>query len=531
MYTSVKRFIYLTAIVFIIFSCKTPIEPDFSFSPEIPRIGEKVTFTNLTEEGESWDWTYGDGGKSTLKNPTYIYKNPGVYDVTLMVDSNKHYVKVKQITVYDSIPTIYIVEDTVKYFQTATFKVIAYNPYSRTVTYNWSFSANAHGDDLVGGKSTSSTVSVYFSEKSVEETVNLVVTIGDSIYPVSKKFMVEDVPVRSMLLAEKDGKILRKRIFDNGEEDVFATGIPSGKHPFYIQTLSNSLYIFDAGSNVGSIKSEIADKPGDGNIRKVNLSDESEIEIVHNRNENAEHGFYSGFVTNADIYWTDFSEFVYKTPNNNAVLGAFEWKGDSDLQTSVPYYLAKVDRLGYFGNGMGNNQLSSGIYVYDNVYYWSKGGSGKGVYRFWQSDILSQNVDGGETSPEAGSIFNEYSIRAFKIDHVNQKIYFSVTAPEESVGLWVSSLNGKDAQRIDNSPMTKAIDYIPGITIDYVTDRVYWSYIAPETLGDSYFEINPTHRTGVKTVQLSKRSYVDTKIEYFAVGVEVYGIAIDDVKR
>ncbi|GAB1416865.1 hypothetical protein MASR2M117_22710 [Paludibacter sp.] len=146
MYSNFKKFVYLVITVFTVFSCKTPIEPDFSFSPENPKAGQKVIFTNLTTEGKSWNWAYGDGGKSTVKNPSYIYKKPGVYDITLMVDSNKNYLKVKQITVYDTIPTIYVEGESVKYFQTTQIKVLVYNPYNKAVTYDWIFSSNAHGE-------------------------------------------------------------------------------------------------------------------------------------------------------------------------------------------------------------------------------------------------------------------------------------------------------------------------------------------------------------------------------------------------
>ena len=66
-------------------ACKK-IDVDFSYSPDQPKAGEKVTFTNLSTGGEEWAWTFGDGGTSTLKSPTYTYKNPGTYTVTLKVD-------------------------------------------------------------------------------------------------------------------------------------------------------------------------------------------------------------------------------------------------------------------------------------------------------------------------------------------------------------------------------------------------------------------------------------------------------------
>jgi hypothetical protein len=42
---------------------------------------------------------------------------------------------------------------------------------------------------------------------------------------------------------------------------------------------------------------------------------------------------------------------------------------------------------------------------------------------------------------------------------------------------------------------------------------------------------NPTHRSGVKSVKLSKGNTVDKTIVYFAPDVEVYGITIDEVAK
>lgn len=528
---NISEMLRFALLALIITGCKTPIEPDFSFSPDMPKAGGKVTFTNLTETGKHWNWTYGDGGKSITKNPTYIYKKPGVYDVTLMVDSNKNYVRTKKITIYDTIPSIYIDKNTVRYYESNTFGVLVYNPYGYAVTYKWSFSSNAHSEDIVDGKATVASLSVYFSRKNVEETVNLEITVGDSIYRVDKKFFIEDVPGRSMLMASKSGKILRQRMFEKGSEDYTETSITAGKHPFCIQALSNKLYIFDAGTHVDAINTALEGKMGDGSIRKVDLDTEAEMEIIHNRNVEAKHGFYSGFVDENNIYWTDFSEFVYKTRNDNQVIGDFNWQGNADAQVSVPYYLVKTDRLGYFGNSLDKHQMSTGIYVYDNVYFWAKGGSGKGIYRFVDSDILNSNVVGAGTVPQAGSILNDFAVRAFKIDHINRKIYFSVTAPADSVGLWVANISGKNAERIDNAPMDTPVDYITGIVVDHVSNRVYWSYCAPEGVQENYLMHNPTHRTGIKSVRLAKNNNIDKQIEYFALGVAAYGITIDEVYK
>ncbi len=46
-----------------------------------------VNFTDLSPYSPtSWDWSFGTGDYSTEQNPTYVYTNPGIYDVSLIVD-------------------------------------------------------------------------------------------------------------------------------------------------------------------------------------------------------------------------------------------------------------------------------------------------------------------------------------------------------------------------------------------------------------------------------------------------------------
>ncbi len=44
-----------------------------------------VQFENESEYGLSYHWLFGDGGQAFVANPVYIYQNPGVYTVTLIV--------------------------------------------------------------------------------------------------------------------------------------------------------------------------------------------------------------------------------------------------------------------------------------------------------------------------------------------------------------------------------------------------------------------------------------------------------------
>ena len=63
-----------------------PVAPvaGFSFVPGTGCAPLSVDFTDeSTGTVTDWAWDFGDGGTSTLQNPTYIYTTPGTYDVSL----------------------------------------------------------------------------------------------------------------------------------------------------------------------------------------------------------------------------------------------------------------------------------------------------------------------------------------------------------------------------------------------------------------------------------------------------------------
>ena len=57
---------------------------DFGFSPTAPVAGQTVSFSDLsTGSPTSWLWEFGDGGTSTLRNPTHAFAAAGSYSVRL----------------------------------------------------------------------------------------------------------------------------------------------------------------------------------------------------------------------------------------------------------------------------------------------------------------------------------------------------------------------------------------------------------------------------------------------------------------
>ncbi len=57
---------------------------DFSFSPSAPVAGQTVAFTDTsTGNPTSWQWSFGDGGTSTARNPTHSFTSAGTFSVSL----------------------------------------------------------------------------------------------------------------------------------------------------------------------------------------------------------------------------------------------------------------------------------------------------------------------------------------------------------------------------------------------------------------------------------------------------------------
>jgi PKD repeat protein len=67
-------------------SALPPPQPaaSFSFGPAAPQTNVAVTFADTSTGGPTtWQWSFGDGGTSTLRNPTHTYAVAGAYTVML----------------------------------------------------------------------------------------------------------------------------------------------------------------------------------------------------------------------------------------------------------------------------------------------------------------------------------------------------------------------------------------------------------------------------------------------------------------
>src|SRR6185436_17010162 len=61
--------------------------PAAAFTIQTQPCSDSVTFSNQSLNGTNYSWSFGDGGTSTILNPTHVYSNNGTYIVQLIVTS------------------------------------------------------------------------------------------------------------------------------------------------------------------------------------------------------------------------------------------------------------------------------------------------------------------------------------------------------------------------------------------------------------------------------------------------------------
>ncbi len=100
-------------------ACKKEVETGISSDKATAAIGEPIKFTDTQEErvNVSFAWDFGDGNKSTERNPSHIYDKAGAYTVTQTVILNKNAEKGK--TTQKSAPLAITIEGPTATFTTS----------------------------------------------------------------------------------------------------------------------------------------------------------------------------------------------------------------------------------------------------------------------------------------------------------------------------------------------------------------------------------------------------------------------------
>ncbi len=206
-----KKTLLLLTLCCALIACKKH-NVSFIYSPEAPRAGQAVQFTNQSSSGEEWEWSFGDGSTSTLKSPTHTFRNPGTYMVVLKVDNKKSLTASKELTVYDTIPTFVASDSVFAIYQEYTFTANLYNPYNYDVTYNWWFPINTPYVRLLSENTTGASIRLLFTQAMEEAPIWLTVVLNGDTTEVQQSFDVLDRSTNSIVLRTKDGDY-RQRVF------------------------------------------------------------------------------------------------------------------------------------------------------------------------------------------------------------------------------------------------------------------------------------------------------------------------------
>ena len=214
-----KQIITIFCALALLVGCKK-VTVDFTYSPTAPKAGETIKFTNNSSAGESWAWTFGDNTTSVTKNPSKVYKKPGEYLVTLMVDSAKYQTRSQLITVYDTIPTFVVSSDSILHYHDVTLKANVYNPFKYELTYQWTLPDNAI---LVAGNLNSASVEVYFTTAGAAE-VGLTILQKDKQYDIERTLTIHPAKAPAIVMRKTDKTVARQRIInDRLEQPANAT--------------------------------------------------------------------------------------------------------------------------------------------------------------------------------------------------------------------------------------------------------------------------------------------------------------------
>jgi len=96
-----KKIVILSFSILFLQSCGKKPEANFIWSPQNPKAGQEVQFTNTSADAKSYDWNLGNMIISSETNPKNTYTNAGDYIIDLTAHNGlKSDTKTVTITIY-----------------------------------------------------------------------------------------------------------------------------------------------------------------------------------------------------------------------------------------------------------------------------------------------------------------------------------------------------------------------------------------------------------------------------------------------
>ncbi len=404
-----KRLIQYFTLLLACFlmACQNDDSVVFSYSPSEPRAGEKISFANLTDEGEEWAWDFGDGGTSTVKSPNKVYREPGTYTVILKVDDKNYRTCTKTITVLDTVPTLRCSVDVIPYFTEVTFSVECYNPNDEEITCKWKLTKFAV---ITSEDTTSTSLSVYFTTlPGGPMPVYVDVTMGEKEFSLWGNFDMKDRPATGLIIGTLD-HLSRQRLYPEGNDEPYHF-LSSGAEDLKQLTIyGNNVYSLNSGINYSHINQHNINKDLDYN------------EAFHTLRG------YTTCISVVDNYFYYYNKKV-DFPEEQCGLIRYNFNTNTNTVVASP---ATVE---------GFPEQVNAIAVFTSIFYLAQE---KGVYRFTEQNGQIQPLE---------TILADYAITHLGIDEMARKLYFIADG-----ALYVSHIDGTMPVRIAEKANALCVD-------------------------------------------------------------------------
>ncbi len=502
-------------------------------------VGANIAFINTSSKDGVATWDFADGTTLTGDSVTHKFVAEGTYNVKLTI-ANVGSVE-KPIMINDIKPILNVnpiegglceVKNTY-----VSFNVELPNPQALTAVYTWTFPAGTvseSGDDMetfVGedpGK-------VQFA-KVGSQRVALNVDLGgralqESYLNVQVAYNTE---VPTLYYAAKGGNIMAVKIPANTPEGIFIEpfdlGVSSGQTAQNILFKDSMLYVLDCGKQFTYVNDEEGIL-GDGSITAI-YKDGSRVETVITNKGNAFDDPFYGYIDGNKLYFSNRNTGVTS-------ISIFE-RNRAMSPDEFPYYFEN-QTLGYYGfHQLAYGGMNAGFGKVNGVWYWCKTFNGYGIYRFEDSDILSEKVESGKgTPPAAGVALEGMSVKSFAYDSKRGNFFFAV-ANDGYKGVYkctLEELNTIGGDRTKLAPyMLKTADgkTMQMINTPGVGDGSDGEYISicqmsvSEEDGSLYFAL----RSADADVESGIYRYnpASGNLELLVNGVQAYGVVVNNNK-
>ncbi len=426
-----------------------------------------ITFINTSSVKGIASWTFGDDETAEGEQVTHSYTQAGTKYVTLTItkDNGEKVSKMQPLMIAPIKPLMSYSWDTTKteicevLTSNVRVKVEIPNPQGSAIRCEWNFPKGTKWADSETGRAVEGdiyvdTLAAYDGSMAIlphdlrfgsvgSQTVKLTVTFLDTVKyePIETlgeaKVNVQvgyfrEVP--TLYYAVKGGNIKALKLIPQEELDTlkgmeitpFDLGVSSGEHPFNLLFGDETLFLLDPGKQFYYVNDEDG-VLGDGKISAIAKDGSKVATVISNVGQAAFDDPFYGYVEGKDLYYANRNTGVIKLPTStrDKVYSAAEF----------PYHFQHAT-LNWYNRGIPYGAIGGCFGKVEGAWWWTKFYSAVGIFRFYDTDILSATVTAGDATklPFGGKILLQgMRPKSFAYDKEKGMFYFT---------MWDAGYNG-----------------------------------------------------------------------------------------